>query len=249
MLPAQKFPETLVAGLTTQLAASDASAAESGSFSSMNAHKFTTQRGIRVPSFLVLLAGLFFGRTALPAQEPAKTASPPPATETTYTRPCSANPVLPPPTAKKKSSRKPKHPLPPEPLPTCVEVKGEGIEIQEFLQNTAREQAWRIGENHASEDMWSYVRYLDPDELQRFADTHVLIEPVKFTSGKAAVVVRATDLGDGYARVQISTHIQGEGKSTDKTWAQPATEWPLNSKGVLEQELVNVLQTAYKPLQ
>lgn len=100
-----------------------------------------------------------------------------------------------------------------------------------------------------SEDTWSYVRYLDVDELENFADTKILIEPVKFTSGKAAVVVRAADIGDGYARVQITTHIQGEGKSTDKTWAQPGSVWPLNSSGVLEQELVKVLQTGYKPLQ
>lgn len=245
MLPLEILPETLVSGLTTQLASSGTSAAESGSLSSMNGHKFTTRREISISA---LLAGLFFCRAALLAQEPAKT-PPPSASETAFTRPCSANPVLPPPTGKKKSSRKPKHPLPPEPPPTCVEVKGEGIEIQEFLQNTAREQAWRIGENHASEDMWSYVRYLDPDELQRFADTNVLIEPVKFTSGKAAVVVRTTDLANGYGRVQISVHIQGEGKSTDKTWAQPGSVWPLNSNGVLEQELVKVLETAYKPLQ
>ena len=52
--------------------------------------------------------------------------------------------------------------LPPEPAPTCIEVKGEGIEIQELLQKKAREQAWRIGENQVSDDTWSYVRYLNP---------------------------------------------------------------------------------------
>ena len=95
---------------------------------------------------------------------------------TTATRPCGANHIL---TSaeKKKESHKPKHPLPPEPAPVCVEVKGEGIEIQEFLQKTAREQAWRIGENRLSENTRSYVRYLDPGELEKYADTKVLIEP------------------------------------------------------------------------
>jgi hypothetical protein len=209
----------------------------------MNKKDFTrlTIIGTLFSCALPLCANVF------PAQEPAAPAVA--AAGTASTRPCSVNPVLPPPKAKKKSSQKVKHPLPPEPAPTCIEVKGEGIEVQEFLQNTAREQAWRIGENHASEDTWSYVRYFGADELENVADTNVLLEPVKFTGGKAAVTVRTTDLGEGYSRVQITVHILGEGKSTDKTWAQPATTWPLNSKGVLEKELVTALQTSYKPLQ
>jgi hypothetical protein len=161
------------------------------------------------------------------------------------TRSCSAYPVLGPATPK-KAAHKPKHPLPAEPLPTCLEVRGEGIEVQEFLQNAAREETWRLGENHVSEDTWTYVRYFDPEELEKYADTKVLLEPVKFTSGKAAVIVRTTEIGDGYTRVQISTHFEGEGRSTDKAWGQPASVWPLNSKGVLEQELLTVLQTKYK---
>jgi len=164
------------------------------------------------------------------------------------TRACSANPVLAP-AASKKNTHKSKHPLPPEALPTCLEVKGEGIEIQEFLQNTAREQTWHIGENHSSEDIWSFVRYFNPDELERYADTNVLLEPVKFSSGKAAVAIRTTDLNDGYSRVQISVHFLGEGKSTDKTWGQPTSQWVLNSKGVQEQELVSALQARYKPVE
>jgi hypothetical protein len=164
------------------------------------------------------------------------------------TRSCAANPVLAP-TASKKNAHKSKHPLPPEALPTCLEVKGEGIEIQEFLQTTAREQTWHIGENHSSEDTWSFVRYFDPEELEKYADTKVLIEPVKFSSGKAAVTIRTTDLNDGYSRVQISVHFLGEGKSTDKTWGQPTSQWVLNSKGVQEQELVSALQTRYKPVE
>jgi hypothetical protein len=164
------------------------------------------------------------------------------------TRACSANPVLTP-TASKKTAHKSKHPLPPEPLPTCLEVKGEGIEIQEFLQTTAREQSWRIGENHSSEDTWSFVRYFDSEELEKYADTKVLIEPVKFTSGKAAVTIRTTDLNDGYSRVQISVHFLGEGKSTDKAWGQPTSQWVLSSKGVQEQELGSALQTHFKPVE
>lgn len=192
---------------------------------------------------ILLSAALCASSIFTRAQEPA----PPPAPATTAGRPCSANPVLTY-SPKKKNARKPKHPQPPEPAPTCLEVKGDPLGIQEFLQNLAREQSWRVGENHASEDMWSFVRYFNPDELDTYADTKVLIEPVKFTSGKAAATVRTTDIGGEFVRVQISVHFQGEGKSTDPTWAQPATVWPLTSKGVFEQELLTAIETRYKPL-
>jgi len=178
-----------------------------------------------------------------PAQEQT---SPSPA-EAASTRACTANPVL---TYKpsKKNAKKLKHPLTPDPAPTCIEIKGDALGIQEFLQNVAREENWRVGENRASEDMWSFIRYFNADELEAYADTKVAIEPVNFTSGKAAATVRTTDIGGGYVRVQISAHFQGEGKSTDPSLKQPATVWPLNSKGVFEQQFVSVLQTRYKPL-
>jgi hypothetical protein len=190
-----------------------------------------------------LLALLSAARSQTPpASSPQTNASAP-------TRPCSANPVLAGSGNKKQSSRKHNNSLPAEPAPTCIEVKGQAIDIQEFLQNITRKQAWRIGENRASEDTWSCVRYLDAEELEKFADTKVLIEPMDFTNGKAAVIVRTTDIGEGYTRVQISAHIQGEGTSTDRVSPQPASVWPLKSKGVLEQELVSSLQTGFKPME
>jgi hypothetical protein len=195
---------------------------------------------------LVLQAALALFVCSVQAQEQqqAPVAVPP---GTAATRPCRANPVLAY-TPSKKNAKKPKRPPPAEPAPTCIEVRGDSFGIQEFLQNLARRESWRLGENHASEDMWSFVRYFNPSELDTYADTKVLLEPVKFSSGKAAATVRTTDIGEDFVRVQISLRIQGEGKSADPNWTQPATVWPLNSKGVFEQELVTALQTRYKAL-
>ncbi|HEY1469596.1 MAG TPA: hypothetical protein VGF61_11175 [Candidatus Acidoferrum sp.] len=160
-------------------------------------------------------------------------------------RACTVNPVLEG-NSKSKPQKKSKHPLAREPLPACLELKGEPIEVQEFLQSVVREFQWRVGENHASEDTWSFVRYLNDEELEKYADTKVLLEPVEFTGGKVAVLLRTQELSEGYVRVQISTRFQGNGKPTDKFSGQPATMWPLNSKGVLEQELIGALQTRFK---
>jgi hypothetical protein len=188
-----------------------------------------------------LAAGLLFNGQTL-----AQSAAPQSATSvSSASRNCSANPVLPP-GKKFKNYNKSKHPIPADPLPSCIEVKGQAIEIQEFLQSVVRELQWRIGETHASEDTWTFVRYLDDDELAKYCDTKVLVEPVVFTSGKAAVTVRTTELGDKFGRVQIASHIVGEGKSTDQISPQPGTRWPLGSKGVLEQELISALQARYK---
>jgi hypothetical protein len=202
----------------------------------------------RIPAAQIqglIFAALFFACGAR-AQSPAPQTAPV-APTTSSCRPCSANPVLAP-GLKSKSAKKLKHPLPPEPPPACVEIKGAAIEVQEFLQSVAREKQWRIGEGRASEDTWSFVRYFSPDELEKYADTKVLIEPVEFFGGKAALTVRTTELDDGFARVQISAHFQGEGKSTDKVSAQPGNLWPLNSRGVLEQELIGYLSTRYRHL-
>jgi len=198
---------------------------------------------IRSTGCIAAVATIFLTAALAVAQSPATSGA-----SGDITRSCSANPVLASP-IKRKSAHTPKQPAQPEPAPICLEAKGEPIEVQEFLQTMVREQTWRIGENRASEDTWSFVRYLDPDELEKFANTKVLLEPVKFTSGKAAVTVRTTDLGDGYSRVQISAHFAGEGSSTDKVWGQPGSVWTLNTKGVLEKELVTTLQRRYKPVQ
>jgi hypothetical protein len=161
------------------------------------------------------------------------------------TRPCSANPVLAS-GAKKKNNSKIKHPLPPEPPPACLELKGEPLEIQETLEAIARDLQWRIHDNRAFEDAWTFVRYLSPEDLDKYAETKIFLEPIAFDDGKAAVRVSTTDIGSGFVRVQISARFQGEGKTAGTAMTQPATSWTLQSKGTLEKEFLDALQSRYK---
>ena len=209
----------------------------------MKTHAWNRRAAFPASKILFSVAITLLSSVLLSAQEPSQSPAP-----MATARECSANPVLAA-SGKKKSAHKTKHPLPPDPLPACVEVKGDALEMQETLQGIARDLQWRIHENHATEDTWTFVRYLNTDELEKYADTKVLIEPVQFEDGKAAVLVRTTDLGGGYARVQISAHFEGEGKSTDTTIKQPATSWPLNSKGALEKEMIAALQSRYQHLE
>lgn len=171
-----------------------------------------------------------------------------PNTTSANTRACTANPVLAP-AAKQKGHRQSKNHSSPGPLPVCIEIQGEALEIQEVFQSIAREKQWRIHESHATEDSWTFVRYLNTDELYNFADTSVLIQPVNFEDGKAAVVVRTVDIGSGFVRIQVSAQFEGEGKSADKTMKQPATTWPLTTKGVMEKEMLAALEARYQHLE
>lgn len=191
----------------------------------------------------LLAATCFLFSLPLYAQQPSQNSAAPAAT-----RPCSANPVLGS-SSKKKNPPKTKHSLPPEPLPACLELKGEPLEIQETLQVIARDQQWRIHENHATEDAWTFVRYLSPEDLDKYAETKIFLEPIAFDDGKAAVSVRTADIGSGFVRVQIAARFEGEGKTADTAMTQPATSWALQSKGMLEKEFLNALQSRYKHLE
>lgn len=202
-----------------------------------------TRRLLQRTDMLLLFAGMtlfVMGRPRTLAQEPVQSSVPPAAT-----RACGANPELAA-SAKQKHAPKTKHPLPPEPLPACLEIKGEPMEVQETLQAIARDLQWRIHDNHATEDSWAFVRYVDTVELEKYADTKVLIQPVDFEDGKTAVVVRTTDIGERWARVQVSAHFEGEGKSSDATMKQSTTSWQLNTKGVLEKEMLSLLQARFR---
>jgi hypothetical protein len=194
---------------------------------------------------LILLTTCFVSSGFSPFQAGQIGQNPSPAPTT---RACSANPVLGA-SKKNKPPHKTKHSLPPEPPPACVEIKGEALEIQESLQAAVRDLKWRVHDNHASEDTWTFVRHLTVEELEKYADTKVLLEPVEFENGKAALLVRTADIGQGFVRVQISAQIQGEGKSSDAAVKQPVTSWPLRSKGTLEQELIAALLSRYKHIE
>jgi hypothetical protein len=202
-----------------------------------------SSRWFRCPSLLLTICLAFAGAAHVQAQQINQSSAP-----SAVSRACSTNPVLGS-SGKNKQADKPKHPLPPEPPPGCIEMKGEALEIQETLQTVVRDLKWRVHENHVSEDSWTFVRSLNVEELENYADTKVLLEPVEFEYGKAALMVRTADAGQGYVRVQISAQIQGEGKSADAVVKQPASSWPLRSKGTLEQELIAALQGRYKHLE
>ena len=108
--------------------------------------------------------------------------------------------------------------------PRCVRQFAR-LHGESFLEGNSKSKPQK-----KSEHLLAFVRYLNDEDLEKYADTNVLLEPVEFTGGKVAVLLRTQELSEGYVRVQISTHFQGNGKPTEELSGQPTTMWPLNFK-------------------
>jgi len=159
----------------------------------------------------------------------------------THTRPCSSNSSSTPDSKAANGLPKSKSAEAPARPPACLEVKGDPIELREFLRALVRDQKWRIGQEQASAESWSFVRYLGPEELARFAETEVLGGHIVWTEGKVAVRVTTTEAADGFTRVEIAAKFLGKGTS-DGRFARPMDFWPLVSRGSLEGSMIAALE-------
>jgi hypothetical protein len=129
--------------------------------------------------------------------------------------------------------------------PSCLEVRATTLDIQDYLKTLVREKRWTIAQAQTSGDSFSFYRLLDKDELAQVARTEILGGRVTWTEGKAFVMARLTDAGDGFARVIISARIQGRGQSSEH-FARPSDLWPLVSKGTLESAMIAALESHFR---
>ena len=126
----------------------------------------------------------------------------------------------------------------------CLEVQAAPQAIQDFLRSMTRKQKWRIAQEQTSADTWSFVRYLDAEELQRFARADILAGHIVWREGKAAVQVKTSDAENGFTRVQVTAKFQGKGESKEPL-ARPTDIWPLVSRGTLEGGMIAALQSHF----
>jgi hypothetical protein len=89
-------------------------------------------RPVQAPCIFLVGWLAFWGSLPFPAPLLGQTSAQPASGWT-----CTSNPVLSS-GERKKSAPRGKHPLPSEPLPACIEMKGEPLEIQETLQAAVR---------------------------------------------------------------------------------------------------------------
>lgn len=132
-------------------------------------------------------------------------------------------------------------------VPACLEAKASPIQIQEFLQAYVRDEKWTILGEKTAEDLWTFSRSLDKDELVRFSKEEPFAGRVIWSDGKAFVQVRTVELQGGFTRVQIFARIQGSGENADR-FAPPQDSWQLQSNGMLENTMIAALETHFKSL-
>ena len=186
---------------------------------------------------VLLLATCLFEPFVTGAQEPAEKSAAP----ASIVRPCSAPPA-------RKNKPKARGATKAEDFAfACLEAKGSSLELLEFFQSYVREQSWAITDERIIEDGWIFSRSLNKEELLQFAKEGPFAGRVNWTEGKAVVQVVTRELDRGFTRVEISTHLQGNGQSVDR-FAPPKESWELDSSGALEKLLIDALDTHQKSL-
>jgi hypothetical protein len=127
----------------------------------------------------------------------------------------------------------------------CLEVHSTTLDVQEHLQAFVREQKWRVGDEEIGETFLSFSVALSKEELLGYTTPDTTAKRVEWRSGKAVVLVKTSDLSDGYTRTIVSAHFEGFG-DPDDSFAMKRASWTLNSSGRLEATLTSALQLHYR---
>jgi hypothetical protein len=128
----------------------------------------------------------------------------------------------------------------------CIELAFSPLQIQEYLQSYVRSQQWQIGEEHLTEDSWSFTRELSKDELLRFTNKNEKLPRVNWSGGAALVQVSTVQVAEGFARTVIRASFRGYGLNADR-FAQPREHWELESNSNLETSIRSALEAHFKP--
>jgi len=128
----------------------------------------------------------------------------------------------------------------------CIELAFSPLEIQEYLQSYIRSQQWKFGEEHLTEDSWSFSRELSKDELLSFTNKNTNLARVNWSGGAALVQVSTMPAAEGFARMVIRASFRGYGQNADQ-FAQPREYWELESNNNLEASIRSALEAHFKP--
>jgi hypothetical protein len=126
----------------------------------------------------------------------------------------------------------------------CLEIHSPTLDVQEQLQALVRELRWRVGDEEISESLWNFSMELTAEELLGYAKPDATKERMEWRSGKAVVLVKTAELGEGYTRVIVSAQFEGYGELNDAL-ATKRTSWALGSNGKLEARLISGLQARF----
>jgi hypothetical protein len=146
--------------------------------------------------------------------------------------------------AKKRRPKKAKG-IPQNKTAACIELTVPQLEIQEYLQSYVRSQEWKIGEEHLTEDSWTFSRELSKDELLGATSKDTSTAKVKWTGGVAFVHIGTVQVTDGFARTVIRASFRGYGQNADQ-FAQQREYRELESNGNLESSISSALQAHFK---
>jgi hypothetical protein len=129
----------------------------------------------------------------------------------------------------------------------CIELAFSSLEIQEYLQSYARQQAWIIATDQLNDDSWTFSLEIDKEELLR--DTLAESNPkgVEWTGGSVRVHMNALQLPDGLTRATLRASFRGFGRNTDQ-FAIHKDYWELESSNAFENSVIAALRDHFSQL-
>ena len=130
--------------------------------------------------------------------------------------------------------------------PYCLEVRAPAMDVQGHLQSFVRKLRWAISDEDMNDYLWSFNLALTKDELLSYGHAEPPAERVDWQNGKAVVLIRSIDLGDGYSRSTMTAQFTAFGESED-TFAMRRTTWTWASNGKLESLLIAELRHHFHP--
>jgi hypothetical protein len=129
--------------------------------------------------------------------------------------------------------------------PACAEIHAAAPELRDWLRAYVREEKWHIEREEDSADTRTFIRNLEREELAQVARTDMLGGRIAWTSGKATIMAKTSDAGNGYTRVQISARFVGRGQAP-QNFARPSDLWPLASRKTLEGGMMAALKSHFQ---
>jgi hypothetical protein len=159
-------------------------------------------------------------------------------------RPCAEGWESTEPGAKKKRPKNAKD-ISENKIAACIELAVPQLEIQEYLQSYFRSQEWKIGQEHLTEDSWTFSRELNKEELLSATNKNTSAARVKWTGGVAFVHISTVQVADGFARTVIRARFRGYGQNADQ-FAQQHEYWELESNGNLESSTSSALKAHFR---
>jgi hypothetical protein len=124
----------------------------------------------------------------------------------------------------------------------CLELDRPPSALEECVRKILSETGWSLPVGTQAKDAFRAGRRVEPEELQRVAQTEIGGGRIHWEEGTVNAEIRLIPLSETVTQVRIRTRILAKG-STSLRLMRPSPWWLLVSTGALEGDVLAALKT------